>query len=394
MNVAIQDTKTRSAARAGRVAVAYTFAVSGALTGSWAPRIPQVKTELGLGTGELGVALLALAAGALVAMPLAGTGVARWGSRRVTRVLLVAFGLLAGAVGLAWSLWSLWLVLFCWGATVGGLDVAMNSQGVSVERAYRRPVLSSFHAAFSAGTLFGAGLGSVAAALGTPVGWQQFALGVVLLAGWPLTRAFLADEDQPAGSSATVPVFALPSGRLLLLGLGAFGCMLCEGAASDWSAVQLRESLGASPGVAGSAFVAFALTMTAGRMVGDRITTRLGRVRTVRAFTVLGTVGLAAGLASGTVVGAVVGFCLLGAGLSCVVPVLFGAAGQQTGATGPAIAAVATCGYLGWMLGPAIVGGLAHVVGLSTALWLLPVLTAMTGVLAFAAREPGARPAR
>ena len=343
MNVAIQDTKTRSAARAGRVAVAYTFAVSGALTGSWAPRIPQVKTELGLGTGELGVALLALAAGALVAMPLAGTGVARWGSRRVTRVLLVAFGLLAGAVGLAWSLWSLWLVLFCWGATVGGLDVAMNSQGVSVERAYRRPVLSSFHAAFSAGTLFGAGLGSVAAALGTPVGWQQFALGVVLLAGWPLTRAFLADEDQPAGSSATVPVFALPSGRLLLLGLGAFGCMLCEGAASDWSAVQLRESLGASPGVAGSAFVAFALTMTAGRMVGDRITTRLGRVRTVRAFTVLGTVGLAAGLASGTVVGAVVGFCLLGAGLSCVVPVLFGAAGQQTGATGPATSGSTPC---------------------------------------------------
>ena len=392
MNATVYGATARSVPRSGRVAVAYTFGVSGALTGSWAPRIPQIKTELGLGTGALGVALLALAAGALVAMPLAGTGVARWGSRRVTRALLVAFCLLAGGVGLAWSLWSLWLVLFCWGATVGALDVAMNSQGVRVERAYRRPVLSSFHAAFSAGTLLGAGLGSVAAALGTPVGWQQLALGLVLLAGWPLTRAFLVDEGLPAGSPGPAPLFALPSGRLLLLGLGAFGCMLCEGAASDWSAVQLRESLGASPGVAGSGFVAFALTMTAGRMVGDRITTRLGRVRTVRAFTLLGAVGLAAGLGMGTVAGAVVGFCLLGVGLSCVVPVLFGAAGEHTGATGPAIAAVATCGYLGWMLGPAIVGGLAHAVGLSAALWLLPVLTATTGVLAFAAREPRTGP--
>lgn len=374
-----------SGPRSARFAVAYTFAASGCLTGAWAPRIPQVKDALDLGPGALGLALLAPAAGALVAMPMAGAGAARWGSRRVTRSMLVMFCPLAGLVGVAWSLWSLWLALFCWGATVGALDVAMNAQGVSVEKAYRRPVLSSFHAAFSVGTLLGAGLGSVAAAVALPVGWQQLLLGLALLAvGWPLTRTLVPDP----GGSAPAPVFALPSGRLLWLGLGAFACMLCEGAVSDWSAVHLHDSLGASAGVAGSAFAAFGLAMTVGRTVGDRVTARLGRVRTLRVLTAVGAVGLAAGLASGTVAGAVAGFCLLGVGLSCVVPVLFGAAGSGLGATGPAIASVATCGYLGWMLGPTLVGGLAHVVGLSAALWLIPALTAATGALAFAAGEP------
>ncbi|HEX5495860.1 MAG TPA: hypothetical protein VFX70_14915, partial [Mycobacteriales bacterium] len=222
-----------------------------------------------------------------------------------------------------------------------------------------------------------------------------------------LTRAMIPDPGDPDGPdgpdsaehprrdrAGSGPVFAVPSGRLLVLGLAAFAGLLCEGAASDWSAVQLRDSLGASAGVAGSAFVAFSLAMVAGRSVADRVTARLGRVRTIRVFTALGALALAAGLGTGSVAGAICGFGALGAGLSCVIPVLFGAAGRGPGPSGPAIAAVATCGYLGWLLGPAIIGGLARVVGLSAALWTLPLLTAAIGSLAFAVADPAPVPYR
>lgn len=373
--------------RRARFAVAYTFAAAGALTGAWAPRIPEVKQALGLGTGALGLALLAPAAGSLLAMPLAGAGAVRWGSRRMTRVLLAAFCLLPGLVGLAWSLWSLWIALFVWGSTIGALDVVMNAQAVSVEKVYRRPVMASFHAGFSIGTLTGAGLGSVGAAWGVPVGWQLAVLGGALLAvGWPLSAAFVGD---PASHGPSSRMFALPSGRLLLLGVGTLACFLCEGAAADWSAVYLRESLDASAGLSGVAFAAFGLAMTTGRLVGDRVTAWLGPVRTVRMFTTVGAIGLAAGLLTGTVLGAIVGFGLFGLGLSCVVPIMFSAAGHGPGAAGSSLAAVATCGYSGWLLGPTVVGGLATVVGLAAALWLLPALTALTGVLGFAARGAG-----
>jgi hypothetical protein len=372
--------------RLARGAVAYTFAVSGALLGSWAPRIPQVKADLGLGPGALGVALVAPAAGSLLAMPLAGAAAARWGSRPVTRLLLAAFCLLPGLVGFASDLWSLWLALFVWGSTVGALDVCMNAQGVSVERRYGRPLLSGLHAAFSVGGFAGAGAGSAAAALDVPVGWQLAGLGAVLLAvGWPLSGAFVPDVAPPGGAASRT--FVLPSGRLLVLGCAAFASFVCEGAAADWSSVHLRESLGVSAGVAGAAFAGFSLAMTVGRVVGDRVTARLGAVRTLRASAALAATGLAAGLATGTVAGGVAGFCLFGAGLSCVVPILFSAAGSGTGASAPSIAAVATCGYLGWLLGPTLVGGLAQAVGLAGALWALPVLAAAAGVLAFGARS-------
>lgn len=385
MDGATTDADYGARLRLARVAVTYTFAVSGALLGSWAPRIPQVKTDLALQPGALGLALLAPAAGSLVAMPLAGAAAARWGSRPVTRVLLAAFCLLPGLVGLARGLWSLWLALFAWGTSVGALDVCMNAQGVSVQRGYGRPVLSGFHAAFSLGGFAGAGAGSAAAALGVPVGWQLAGLGAVLLAvGWPLSGAFVPDGAPDGPRPGT---FVLPSGRLLVLGCAAFACFVCEGAAADWSSVHLRESLGAPAGVAGSAFAGFSLAMTAGRVVGDRVTARLGAVRMLRVSAVVAAAGLAAGLATGTVWGGVAGFCLFGAGLSCVVPILFGAAGRTAGGAGaPSIAAVATCGYLGWLLGPTLLGGLAQAVGLAGALWALPALAAVAGGLASARR--------
>lgn len=178
--------------------------------------------------------------------------------------------------------------------------------------------------------------------------------------------------------------------RLLLLGVAAFAGLLAEGAVADWSGVYLRESLHTQPAVAGLGYAAFAATMTAGRLVGDRVTAALGRVRTVRSLAGIGSAGIAAGLLIGHPVSAIVGFAFLGIGLAAVVPVVFAAAGDDTAAA-PAIAAVSTCGYAGFLAGPTLIGALAQLTSLPLALGLLPLLTLTLCVTAPALRPPTAR---
>ncbi|WP_346619820.1 MFS transporter [Blastococcus montanus] len=363
-----------------RTAVTAVFAANGALFGNWAVRIPDVKERLDLSDAALGGALLVPAVGALVAMPLVGALSARFGSRTTTVSAALAFFALPVLLGLAPSLPWLAPALLLFGLAFGGLDVAMNAQAVTVERTLARPVMSSFHAAFSAGALVGALTGSLAAAAGLPLGLHLGVAGLVLLVVCaPLFPALLREERAPGPRG---PLVAWPRGRLLPLAFIALVVLLAEGAVGDWSAVHLRDELGASAGTAGLAFTAFSLTMVAGRLAGDRVVAAWGRVRTVRTSAL---VAMAGGLlvALGPTVGAVLaGFAALGAGLACTVPVVFSAAADGEREVGPALAAVTTPGYLGFLLGPPAIGGLAEVVGLSAALALLPVLLAGVVVLA------------
>jgi len=369
--------------RAARAAVAYTFAANGALLGSWVPRIPGVKADLGLSHGTLGIALLAPALGSLVAMPLAGAAAARWGSARATRVALSAYCLTPALIGMAGALPTLWLALLVWGLGFGSLDVVMNAQGVTVEKAYGRPVLSSFHAAWSLGALLGSLAGAAALGVGVSLTQQLLVGGLALLAAGLLgLRALLPD---PPGQGEPAPVFARPTGRLLLLGAIAFAGLLVEGATADWSAVFLREVRHVPAASAGIAFAAFSLAMTAGRVVGDRVVHRYGRAPTIRALAWVGALGLAAGLSLPWTAAVVAGYVALGLGLATIVPVVFAAAGDGQATAGPSIAAVSTCGYVGFIVGPAAIGGLADVVGLHAALYVLPLLTGLAAVLAFAA---------
>lgn len=379
-----QVPSTRRGLSRARLAVLLTFAVNGMVFPSWAPRIPEVKEALQLSPGMLGLLLFAAPAGAMIAMPLVGAACSHFGSGRVTRWLLIGYTLTAVGVGLAPETVSFAVALFVVGATTGGMDVAMNAQGVTVEQALGRPVLNGFHAAWSLGALLGAGVGSVGAGLAVPLAVQLGGLGVIgLVVGLLAARAYLPDRTHDPAADSSAPVrFARPSGPLLLLGLAALAALMAEGAAADWTAVYLKESLFAGPAVAGWAYAAFQLTMTLGRMVGDRVVARFGRVATIRAGAAIGVVGLSGGLATGSVAGTIAGFATLGIGLAVVVPTLFGAAGEGPGPAGPAIAAVSTCGYAGWLAGPVVFGGVAEVVGLPVAMWLLPVLTLLGGVLA------------
>ena len=377
---------TATKPRRARAAVAITFAANGFMFGSWVPHIPDVKHHLHLSSAALGLALLAPALGAVLSMNLYGRASARYGSARVTRAALLGFCAFAWLPGIADNMPVLWLTLLVWGTSIGGLDVVMNAQGVTVEHAYGRPVLSGFHAAWSIGALAGAVVGGICVGLSISIAPQQAVLGGLVLVGVLLAgRAYL--PDPPHHAAARPPEGrrrGVPDLRLILLGVAALFSLTSEGAVADWSGVLLRDNLDAGPSQVGLAFAAFSLTMTAGRLVGDRVVHRLGRARSIAVLTVIGSAGLAAGLAPGGLVGAVIGFALLGVGLSVMVPVVFSTAADGA-APGPAIATVSTLGYTGFLVGPTAIGLIAQGTSVPFALWLLPLFTCAGGVLGIVA---------
>ncbi|HEV2094095.1 MAG TPA: MFS transporter [Rubrobacter sp.] len=347
------------------------FALNGFALGAWFVRIPAVQDGLGIGEGLLGVALLGAAVGALLSMTVTGALISRLGSRRVvgTTALLLPISLIP--LALAPNVPTLALALVLVGASNGALDVSMNSHAVAVEDRYGRRIMSSFHAAFSFGALAGSVLGGLVAYLGVGV-LPHFLVVFVLatLAAVPAYRALLPSDADAAEVGA--PAFARPTGALLGLGVISFCVLLGEGAMSDWSAVYLDNALETGPGFAAAGYAAFSLTMALGRLFGDRLTERFGPTRLVRLCGAVAATGLGAALAVGDPVFALVGFACAGAGFSVVFPLALSAAGEtEDVAPGPALAAVSTAAYTGFLVGPPTIGFVAELAGLGTALYLV-----------------------
>jgi MFS family permease len=354
-----------------RFACAVVFALAGGLLATFAARVPAIQERAGLSAGELGLLFLALEAGAIAGLPLGGTLSARIGNRRALRI-----GLAVYPAGLAWVGTTVWLApaLFVTAVGTSVVDVAMNAQGLELERRLRRPLLSRLHAAHSAGVLAGGLGGTLAAALGVPVGAHLVGVaGLGLVAG---QLATLAVTDAPR---APGPLLAWPGRPLLWLAALAFAAFLVDGAASNWSAVQV----GGGEVLAAAGFAAFASGLLAGRLVGDRTVARLGPERVVRLAGAVASVGVLAALVVPSL--ALAGWFAAGFGIAPVAPVVMRAAGTK-GAVAPAmaIAAVTTVGYLGSFTGPPLIGGLAAVIGLDAALGV--VLLACAAVAALAAR--------
>lgn len=366
--------------RPARLAVAAIFFLNGMALANWFARIPDVKQQLELSDQTLGLVLLFAAVGALLAQPTVGWLIGRVGSRRMTTLMLVAFTLSVILPGVAWNVPTLMGALFVLGACNGGLDVSMNAQAALVEQRYDRPIMSSFHGLWSVGGLVGAALGGLLATQGVAV--RAHLVGVAIVAtiiAVVLTRWLVVDasEQREAG-----PSFALPPRALLLLGLIAFGVLFCEGAIADWSAIYLRESLHSSPGVAASGFAVFSLLMAAGRLTGDALALRLGPAWVVRGGGALVALGIGLATLSDVSIIAIVGFGLVGAGLACSFPLILSAAARTPGvAASTAIAAMATLGYTGFLVGPPLIGTLAEALSLRTALGLLGVVGALVALL-------------
>ena len=374
--------------RRARLSVSAAFLIYAAVFGSWAPRIPDVKHALGLSDGQLGVALMGQAAGALIGTRLAGRALERVGSRPAIRVGLVALCAMLPAPALAGSLPLLTAALLLLGGLGGFLDVAMNAQGVAVERAYGRPVMSGLHALFSGGVLLAAAAATAAAQAAVRPSVHFALVGAVLAASSVAALSGLLPIGPEASGARGVGDRTSPPGWLqardvLLLGVIPFCAVFVEGAAEGWAAVYVRDDLGTGPGAAGGVFVAFSATMTGGRLLGDRLSARFGPVAVVRVGSLLAAGGLALGLALNRPLGALLGFALLGAGLASVVPIAFSAAGNIDARSGSVMLGRAvTMAYLGSIIGPLLVGGAADRVGLPLALGQLVVLTLVVAVLA------------
>jgi len=335
-------------ARRARIAVSAAFLAGGAIIDSWAPHIPLVKDRLGLGPGLLGMALLAMAVGAVVAMPTTGMLIARFGSAPVTRAASLIFVPAFLLPILAPNLALLIAGLALFGAATGIMDVAMNAHAVHVEERIGRPIMSSFHELFSLGGLVGAALGGVMLSYLDPL-VHAVTLCAALFVALAVALRYLYPGKVDAGGRRER--MALPNLATVAFGVLAFLAMMSEGAVLDWSAVYLSEGLGAEAGVASAGFAAAA--------------------------------GLGSGLFIATPVAAVVGFACTGIGLANLVPILFGPAGRASGrAAGGAIATVATLGYSGFLVGPPLIGFVAETSSLQAALWLL---VAACGILSLAA---------
>jgi MFS family permease len=380
-----------SDARRARLAVAAIFCLNGVALANWIARIPDVKQQLRLNEQQLGLVLLCAAVGALVAQPTVGWLIGRVGSRRMTIIMVVAFCLSIVLPGLATDMLSLMAVLFVVGACNGGLDVAMNAQAALVEQRYARPIMSSFHGLWSIGGLVGAALGGLIAARGVAVAGHLLGVAIVVtLVAVVATRWLVVDAGAHGDAG---PSFALPPPELLLLGFIAFGVLFCEGAIGDWSGVYLRESLNSPPATAASGFALFSLAMAAGRLAGDQLALRLGPAWVVRAGGVLVALGIGLAIASDVALIAIVGFGLIGAGLACSFPLLLSAAARTPGvAASTAIAAIATAGYTGFLVGPPLIGTVAGALTLRVALGLLGIVGVLVAVFGGAVeRRPAAQ---
>lgn len=355
------------------------FFIAGIGVAAWAPLVPYAKARAGLDDGTLGLLLLCLGVGSIIAMPVAGALAARFGCRRVLTVgtLLIALSLplLATVSGMA----ALVATLFVFGAGLGAVDSTANLQAVIVERASGKTMMSGFHGLFSLGGILGAA--GVAALLGLGLSPLGATLAVVVLILTALIKAaphLLTQRMQSPG-----PAFAVPHGVVLFIGVLCFIVFLAEGAMLDWSAVYLTAERGLDTAYAGLGYAAFALTMTVGRLTGDAIVRRVGAKRVI----VWGGLTAAAGLALATLVpaweAALIGYALVGAGCSNIVPVLYTAVGKQTlMPESIAIPAITTLGYAGILAGPALIGFIAHGSSLNLAFMLVALL--LLGVAASA----------
>lgn len=358
--------------RSARRSITTVYFIAGALYASWAPRIPEVKAHLHLSNVSLGFALFAPAIGAVVAMPAVGALVTRHSSKTVLAGAILAFSAPPVLIGLCGSLPPLFVVLLAWGVGIGALEVSMNTQAVTVQAAHARPVMAGLHAWYSIGALVGAGLGALAASMALPVEVHlAVAGGCALGAGLASTPRLIRAPSETDHDRR----FPKLERRLVALGAMSFACLLCEGAAADWSAVYLRDSLFASAGIAGLAYAVFSAAMAAGRLGGDRLTVALGERHLVMLSGAIAAVGFGVGLAIGTVASTIVGFGALGLGLACVLPLVFSAAGR-VGVPAPSIAAVTTSGYLGFLAGPPTIGAISGLAGLQPTLGIVVALAA------------------
>jgi MFS family permease len=368
-----------------RIAVKIAFFLNGFIYANWVSRLPRIQELYGADNGLIGIVLLSMSLGAVLAMPFTGWIIIKNGSRVITVFAVILYCAFVPLIPFMQNIPALIALYFTMGIVTGTLDVAMNAQAVMVEKAYQKPIMTSFHALFSIGMALGAWCGALFAELefDLPSHLSSIVVLSIIAAFW-VSRNLIRDKPDP-GLKEEGPLFRIPNKTLVSIGIIAFCCMMGEGAMSDWTVNYMENIVNASKSVAPIALSAFATAMTLGRLFGDRIRSAWGDTKLIMAGGVTACVGLSLAIVIPDTTTAILGFFLVGLGLSTIVPIAYSIAGNAKGLpSGVGLAMVTTVGYSGFLFGPPIIGFVADLYNLRIGLAIVIILFILMTALGFA----------
>jgi MFS family permease len=364
-----------------RIATSVFFFIAGLTFATWASRIPAIQAKLHLSDGALGGVLFALPAGLMLSLPLSGWLVSKYGSRPMMIAGAVLYPAILLLLASSPSVFQLTISLFAFGVMGNLINIAMNTQAVGVESLYGRSVMASFHGLWSLAGFSGALIGGLFVSQGiSPL--VHFSI-IAAFAGILVLLFFKKSLPHDSGNNEPQKLFVKPDGKILLLGLIAFCTLLCEGAMADWSGVYFKKIVEAPASMITLGYVAFTAMMATGRFLGDWLVTRLGVKRMLQISGTMITSGLLLSVFFPYLLSATIGFLLVGFGVSSVVPIVYGLAGKsKTMSPGTALASVSTIGFLGFLIGPPVIGFIAQAVSLRWSFTLIGILGFGTAILA------------
>ena len=367
-----------------RIAVKIAFFLNGFIYANWVSRLPRIQELYNADNGTIGIVLLSLSLGAVTAMPFTGWFIIKHGSRKITLFSMLLYCALVPLIPFMGNLPVLVALYLIMGIITGMLDVAINAQAVMVEKKYQKPIMTSFHALFSIGMALGAWCGALFADLKV-----ELPIHLATVVGASLVAAFWASRnliyDTPDRNAVTDgPLFRIPSGALISIGIIAFCCMMGEGAMADWTVNYMENVVHSSKALAPIALGAFASAMTLGRIFGDRVRASWGDSKLIMIGGVVATIGLGIALLFPFTYASITGFFLVGLGLSTIVPITYSIAGSTKDLpSGVGLAMVTTVGYAGFLFGPPIIGFIADISSLRFGLLLVGGLFLVMTILGF-----------
>jgi len=362
--------------RSARIATTIFFFVSGFGFSTWASRIPDIQRKLQLNEAQLGSVLFALPLGLNLTLPVTGMLLQRYSSRNIMMLGVTVFNLMLSLIGFADTTWQLVIILFCFGSSRNLMNISVNAQSVAVQALYNRSIITTFHGVWSIAGFGGAALGAIMVYYSVLPSWHFLVVGLALIALG--IYAFPDSPRVPPSPQANGRRFILPDRYLLKYGFISFAVMACEGTMYDWSSIYFHKAVAAPRGTETWGYVVYMIAMSAGRFGGDKVVHKLGIPSMIRYSGILIFCGLLLSAIFPHPIAAGLGFMMTGLGVSCVVPLVFSMASRSTNmSSGPAIAAVSTVGYIGFLIVPPVVGYLAEAAGLR---WAFAII-AMFGVL-------------
>lgn len=363
------------------------FFLAGLTFASWASRIAGIQQKLNLSDTELGGILFTLPVGLMLSLPFSGWIITRIGSRKLLLAALPLYACALASLGFAQSTLQLIAGLFCFGFTSNVVNISVNTQAVATEKLYSKPIMASFHGLWSLAGFTGAAIGTVMIGKGIDPSVHFSLILLVVILGIAISFRYLQDDT---GSIQSGPVFVMPDASLMKLGAVAFCSMICEGAMFDWSVIYFKKVIHAENAWVAAGYTAFMSTMAAGRFVADWFSGRFGLKRTLQVSGSLTAIGLLVAVFFPYLIPAILGFMLVGAGVSSVVPLVYSAAGKSaTMSPGVAIAAVSTIGFVGFLIGPPVLGFVAGAFSLRASFTLIAVMGMCVVIVSTKAKNLG-----